>query len=184
MPALTRPPNPWLAEDTFLAAARDLFWTRQNAERDEYERLIYDLAPPAGADLMQKMAAFRGGSAPGIAKDDGYRAVASVMRKIRYPDTSILMDCKDVEGLDLSSLSKVLHFHHPAYPIFSQKAVDALNRIGHPIVYNANLDEDGVGSYAGYIATLDRLKHRIHFTEVPESNCFLTRIVEAALMEY
>ena len=84
----------------------------------------------------------------------------------------------------MERLTTILHFHHPAFPICSRALVDGLNGLGIPAVYRDEVSEEAVLDYAGVIAALDRLKGTVTFENVPESNCFLTRVVEGALVEY
>lgn len=93
------------------------------------------------------------------------------------------METAGVEGLTLPKLTTILHFHHPAFPIYSQALVAGLNALGIPAVYREEITEESVFDYAGVIAALDRLKTMVTFENVPESNCFLTRVVEGALVE-
>lgn len=106
-----------------------------------------------------------------------------ILRTIRYPDVAVLLEAAGVEGLTLPKLTTILHFHHPAFPLYSKALVDGLNALGIPAVYREEVSEESVFDYAGVIAALDRLKTSVTFENVPESNCFLTRVVEGALVE-
>lgn len=106
-----------------------------------------------------------------------------VLRTIRYPNVEPLLEVAGIEGLTMTRLTTVLHFHHPAFPIDSKALVDGLNRLGIPAVFRDEVNEESVLDYAGVIAAIDRLKATVTFENVPESNCFLTRVVEGALVE-
>ncbi|HET6404740.1 MAG TPA: hypothetical protein VFH78_08835 [Candidatus Thermoplasmatota archaeon] len=120
---------------------------------------------------------------PALGKKENEERVRKVLRTIRYPNVEVLLECAGIEGLTLPRLSTVLHFHHPAFPIYSKELVDGLNQLGIPAVFREDLSEEAVMDYAGVIAALDRLKTAVTFENVPESNCFLTRVVESALVE-
>ncbi|HVM45976.1 MAG TPA: hypothetical protein VM582_08590 [Candidatus Thermoplasmatota archaeon] len=120
---------------------------------------------------------------PSLGKKENEEKVRRVLRTIRYPHVEPLLEAQGVEGLTLPRLSAILHFHHPAFPMYSKELVEGLNQLGIPAVYREELGEESVYDYAGVIAALDRLKSNVTFENVPESNCFLTRVVEGALVE-
>lgn len=176
-------PARYLAEPAFLAKAKELFWANQAKEAPEYERILYNLAPPAEGTLLQRMAAFRGRSTTSaLGRLEVETRVTRLMRVVRYPAVEQLLDLKDA-NLTLPQLTQILHFHHPAYPMFSKELVAGLNRLGIPVVFREELSEESLADYAGVIAALDRLKERVTFENVPESNCFLTRVLEGALVQ-
>jgi hypothetical protein len=178
-------PRRYLAEPAFLAELKPLFWANQEREADAYERLIYRLHPPATPEEAQRLLSFRGvGEVPALGKRENAERLARVLRTIRYPNAEALLEFVGVEGLTMERATTILHFHHPAFPIYSRALVDGLHRIGIPAVYRDAVDEEAVFDYAGVIAALDRLKTDVTFENVPESNCFLTRVVEGALVEY
>lgn len=128
---------------------------------------------------------FRGlGAVPALGKRENEEKLKRVLRTIRYPDTLVLQEAAGIEGLTMERLTTILHFHHPAYPIYSTTLVDGLNRLGIAAVHRGEVSEEAVLDYAGVVAALDRLKGTVTFENVPESNCFLTRVVEGALVEY
>ena len=177
-------PKRYLEEPRFLNELKPLFWANQEKEADAYEKLIYKLHPPGSADDCNRLLAFRGlGTVPSLGKSENEQKVQKLLRTIRYPDVSGLLECGSIEGLTLPRLTTVLHFHHPAFPIYSKALVEGLNSLGIPAVFREEITEESVFDYAGVIAALDRLKTSVTFENVPESNCFLTRVVEGALVE-
>jgi len=178
-------PKRYLAEPAFLANLKPLFWANQEKEADAYESLIYRLHPPASAAECERLLTFRNvGAAPALGKRENEERVKRVLRTIRYPDTLPLQDLAGIEGLTMERLTTILHFHHPAFPIYSKTLVEGLNGLGIPAVHRDEVTEEAVLDYAGVIAALDRLKGTVTFENVPESNCFLTRVVEGALVQY
>ena len=177
-------PKRYLEEPKFLNELKPLFWANQAKEADAYERLIYRLHPPASAEECDRILSFRGlGEAPGLGKKENEEKVRRLLRNVRYPHVEALLEAQGIEGLTLPRLTTILHFHHPAFPIYSKALVDGLNSLGIPAVYREEITEESVFDYAGVIAALDRLKTSVTFENVPESNCFLTRVVEGALVE-
>lgn len=178
-------PKRYLEEPRFLHELKPLFWRNQEKEADAYEALIYRLHPPASGDECNRILTFRGvGTVPALGKKENEDKVKRVLRTIRYPDVAALHELAGIEALTMGRLTTILHFHHPAFPIYSTALVDGLNRLGIPAVYRDDVTEEAILDYAGVIAALDRLKGTVTFENVPESNCFLTRVVEGALVEY
>ncbi len=100
---------------------------------------------------------------------------------LHYPETLPIADLRAVSGLDLHILSHYLHFFHHAYPIYTKAACASLERLGAPVPYTKVRDPD---VYGLYIAAIEELKERIPFWDVPETNVYLTRIVQGALDAY
>lgn len=177
-------PTRLVAEPAFLAEVKPLFWKNQAREASQYEKILYNLEENRADHDVEQLVAFRGvGPVPALGKGENAEKVRRVMRTIRYPDVEPLVGLAGVEGMTLPALSTILHFHHPAYPILSKELVRGLNAIGYPVEYRAEITEESLADYSGIMATLDRLKERITFENVPESNCFLTRVLEGALVE-
>jgi hypothetical protein len=178
-------PKRYLAEPSFLANLKPLFWANQEREADAYEKLIYALHPPAHADFANRLLSFRAqGPVAALGKKDTEEKLLRILRTIRYPNVDALADLAGTEGLTLPRLTTILHFHHPAFPIYSQDLVEGLNMLGIACVYREEVSEESIADYAGVMASLDRLKTGVTFENVPESNCFLTRVVEGALVQY
>ena len=134
---------------------------------------------------MNRMLSFRGvGACPALGKRENEEKVQRILRTIRYPHAEPLQEAAGVEGLTMPRLTTILHFHHPAFPIYSKELVEGLNLLGIPAVFREEVSEESVFDYAGVMAALDRLKNDVTFENVPESNCFLTRVVEGALVEH
>lgn len=177
-------PKRYLEEPRFLNELKPLFWRNQEKEADAYEELIYALHPPGSAEECNRLLAFRGlGQAPALGKRENEDKMKRVLRTIRYPHVEVLLDVAGIEGMTMPRLTTILHFHHPAFPIYSKELVEGLNALGIGAVYRDEVTEESVMDYAGVIAALDRLKNSVTFENVPESNCFLTRVVEGALVE-
>ncbi|MHB8586898.1 MAG: hypothetical protein ACYDDF_13805 [Thermoplasmatota archaeon] len=168
--------------DAFLDEVPDLFRRLHEKERDTYEEILYSVRFPISGRLLSRMATFRGGpAAPSLTSDATVSLVSQALAVPTYPSAEILLPLKAIPNLTLPQATAILHFHHPAYPIYSEAAVKTLNRMGFPVAFAKELSADGVAVYEGYIAAIERLKTRIPFADVPETNCFLSCILEGAL---
>jgi hypothetical protein len=108
------------------------------------------------------------------------REAIQMLDRLRYPDTRLISDLRSVSGLDLKVLSHYLHFFHHAYPIYDRESCKGLTRLGIDMPYTLVRDAT---IYQHYIAAIERLKQRAPFQSVPETNVYLTRIVQGALRE-
>ncbi len=100
---------------------------------------------------------------------------------MRYPDTRLISDLRSVAGLDLKTLSHYLHFFHHAYPIYDKDSCKGLEKLGVAMPYTLVRDAT---LYQYYIECIEALKTRAPFWSVPETNVYLTRIVQGALAEF
>jgi hypothetical protein len=164
----------------FFTLVPRLYAAEQAKVQPQYQSLLYSVEHPLHEDTTDRIeAAFRlphpewesSSRRQGIAALDG----------LRYPATAPIARLRAVPGLDLRTLSHYLHFFHHAYPIYSGAACKGLERLGVQVPYVRERDPD---VYALYIAAIEELKERVPFWDVPETNVYLTRIVQAALEAY
>jgi hypothetical protein len=166
--------------DEFFSLVPDLYAAEQRKVQAQYQGLLYGVEHPLHEDATDRIeAAFRlphprweaASRRQGIDALDG----------LRYPDTAPLAQLRAVPGLDLRTLSHYLHFFHHAYPIYSEAACRGLARLGVQVPYVRERDPD---VYRLFIAAIEELKERVPFWDVPETNVYLTRIIQAALEAY
>jgi hypothetical protein len=161
----------------FFARVPELYRKTQAPVHEAYQRLLYAIEHPLAESTTDAIE--QGFGLPHPAWTTGSRRQAIAMLDgLRYPDTRPLSDLRAVAGLDLRVLSHYLHFFHHAYPIYTRRSCATLERLGAAVPYTKVRDPD---IYGLYIAAIDELKERIPFWDVPETNVYLTRIVQAAL---
>jgi hypothetical protein len=164
----------------FFDAVPELYWRTQAPVHEAYQRLLYTIEHPleeATTDAIE--AAF---GLPHPTWNTGARKHAIwLLDGLRYPDTMPIAQLRAIAGLDLRILSHYLHFFHHAYPIYDQDSCKGLARLGVDIPYVRVRDAD---TYALYIQAIEALKERVPFWDVPETNVYLTRIIQAALAAY
>lgn len=165
----------------FFERVPQLFRSAQAPVHEPYQRLLYTVEHPlveTTTDAIEK--AF---GLPHPAWNPGSRveAIELLDRRMRYPATLPIGDLRSIAGLDLRILSHYLHFFHHAYPIYTKESCVGLERLGVPMPFVKVRDAD---IYGLYIAAIEQLKERIPFWCVPETNVYLTRIVQGALHAY
>lgn len=165
----------------FFARVPELYAKAQNPVQPAYQRLLYCVEHPlheSTTDLIEE--AFR---LPRPAWNPGSRrqAIDLLDGHMRYPATLPIGDLRSIAGLDLQTLSHYLHFFHHAYPIYTKESCRGLERLGVPLPYTRVRNAD---IYGLYIAAIEVLKERIPFWCVPETNVYLTRIIQGALHVY
>jgi hypothetical protein len=165
----------------FFAQVPRLFATAQAKVNESYQRLLYTVEHPLVESTTDAIeAAF---ALPHPAWNPGSRiqAIDLLDKHMRYPATTPIGDLRSIAGLDLRILSHYLHFFHHAYPIYTKESCAGLEKLGVPMPYVKVRDPD---IYGLYIAAIDVLKERIPFWCVPETNVYLTRIVQGALHQF
>lgn len=164
----------------FFAQAPRLFAAAQATVHEPYQRLLYTVEHPLAESTTDAIEEAFGLTHPQWSPGSRAEAIA-MLDGLRYPATLPISDLRAVPGLDLHVLSHYLHFFHHAYPIYSKSACAALARLGAPVPYTKVRNPD---IYGLYIAAIEELKERIPFWDVPETNVYLTRIVQGALDAY
>lgn len=164
----------------FFPRVPALYAQAQAAVHEPYQRLLYTLSHPLAEATTDAIEA--GFGLPHPQWNTGSRAHAIwLLDRLRYPDTSALAQLRAIAGLDLRTLSHYLHFFHHAYPIYDEASCKGLQRLGLPMPYVKVRDPD---TYGLYILAIEQLKERLPFWCVPETNVYLTRIVQAALAAF
>ncbi|MES2154921.1 MAG: hypothetical protein V4510_07270 [bacterium] len=161
----------------FFAVVPHNYAEAQRRVNEPYQRLLYTVEHPLSESTTDAIDDAFGLPHPAWTVGSRTEAIA-MLDGLRYPDTSPISDLRSVAGLDLRILSHYLHFFHHAYPIYTRASCAALERLGAPVPYTKVRNAD---IYALYIAAIEELKERIPFWDVPETNVYLTRIVQAAL---
>ncbi|MHB8633041.1 MAG: hypothetical protein ACYDBQ_03605 [Thermoplasmatota archaeon] len=164
----------------FLARVPTLYASEQGRVNEAYQRLLYTIEHPlaeATTDAIEQ--AFALGRPAWNA--GGRQNAIQLLDRLRFPATATIGTLTAIAGLDLTVLSHYLHFFHHAYPIYTRESCRGLERLGVAIPYVKVRDPD---VYGLYIQALEHLKEAIPYWDVPETNVYLTRIVQAALHAY
>jgi len=164
----------------FFAGMPHSYAQAQAAVQAPYQDLLYSVEHPLGPRTTDRIDDAFHLAHPKWTAENRAQAIAA-LDGLRYPDTGPIADLRAVPGLDLRTLSHYLHFFHHAYPIYSEAACKGLARLGAQVPFVRERDPD---VYAEYIRAIEELKERVPFWDVPETNVYLTRIVQAALEAY
>lgn len=165
----------------FFEQVPRLYAQAQAAVNEPYQRLLYTVEHPLTESTTDAIEAAFGLPHPAWNPGSRAEAIELLDRHMRYPATMPIGDLRSIAGLDLRILSHYLHFFHHAYPIYTRESCLGLEKLGVPMPYVKVRDPD---IYGLYIAALEVLKERIPFWCVPETNVYLTRIVQAALHQH
>lgn len=164
----------------FFARVPDLYRSVQADVHAPYQRLLYSIEHPLAETTTDAIEAAFHLEHP--AWNPGSRREAiRLLDGLRYPSTVPISNLRAVAGLDLRILSHYLHFFHHAYPIYTRESCRGLERLGVNIPFTKVRDAD---IYGLYIVAIEQLKERVPFWDVPETNVYLTRIVQGALHAY
>lgn len=162
----------------FFANVPRLYESAQAPVHQGYQRLLYTVEHPLAETTTDAIEAAFGLPHPAWNVGSRRDGIDLLDRAMHYPATRPIGDLRSIAGLNLTVLSHYLHFFHHAYPIYTRESCKGLERLGVAMPYTRVRDPD---LYGLYIAALDVLKERIPFWCVPETNVYLTRIVQGAL---
>jgi hypothetical protein len=88
-----------------------------------------------------------------------------------------------LHGWNTVAVTTLLHTHIPDYPIFGPDEAQGLRRLGYDVEYTDD-PQQAETAYGNMIDALKDLREKARYDQVPESHHFLTRIVQAGLVEY
>ena len=154
-----------------------LYAKAQAPVHEAYQRLLYTIEHPLAESTTDAIEEAFGLPHPHWNTGSRKQAIW-LLDRLRYPETRPIMELRAISGLDLRILSHYLHFFHHAYPIYDEASCKGLAKLGLPMPFVRVRDPD---TYGLYILALEELKERIPFWDVPETNVYLTRIIQAAL---
>ncbi len=164
----------------FFERVPELYRKAQARVHEPYQHLLYHVEHPLAESTTDRIE--EGFGLPHPHWNPGSRTQAiRMLDGMRYPDTRLISDLRSVAGLDLKVLSHYLHFFHHAYPIYDRETCKGLEKLGIAMPYTLVRDAT---IYQHYIMAIEALKQRIPFWCVPETNVYLTRIVQGALREF
>jgi hypothetical protein len=161
----------------FFEQVPALYRKAQATVHEPYQRLLYTVEHEFGPEDLDAIDKAFGFAMPQWAAGSRQEAIR-LLDGMRYPETMPLSNLRAVPGLDLAQISHYLHFFHHAYPLYTREACKGLERLGATVPYVKVRDPD---TYGLYIAAIDELKERVPFWDVPETNVYLTRILQGAL---
>jgi hypothetical protein len=164
----------------FFEQVPALYRQAQATVHEPYQWLLYHVEHEFGPDDLDAIDRAFGFATPQWAAGSRQEAIR-LLDGMRYPETTPLANLRAVPGLDLAQVSHYLHFFHHAYPLYTKEACKGLERLGATVPYVKVRDPD---TYGLYLAAIDELKERVPFWDVPETNVYLTRILQGALHAY
>jgi hypothetical protein len=164
----------------FFEQVPALYRKAQATVHEPYQWLLYHVEHEFGPEDLDAIDKAFGFATPQWAAGSRQEALR-LLDGMRYPETAPLASLRAVPGLDLAQASHYLHFFHHAYPLYTREACRGLERLGAGVPYVKVRDPD---AYGLYIAAIDELKERVPFWDVPETNVYLTRILQGALHAY
>lgn len=164
----------------FFEQVPALYRRAQATVHEPYQKLLYTVEHEFGPEDLDAIDRAFGFATPQWAEGSRMEAIR-LLDSMRYPETIKMANLRAVPGLDLSQISHYLHFFHHAYPLYTREACKGLERLGAPVPFVKVRDPD---TYGLYITAIDELKERVPFWDVPETNVYLTRILQGALHAY
>lgn len=166
------------ARRAFFDNVKASYATAQAKVHEPYQYLLYHVEHPLHPSTTDHIEQGFGLAGPRWTPATRQRAIDILDKSMHYPATQPIAQLPDVPGLTLEVLSHYLHFFHHAYPIYNEASVKGLHALGVRVPWTTARDP---AVYALYIQAIEDLKEHVPFFDVPETNVYLTRIIQAAL---
>lgn len=147
-------------------------WSSRNGFA--YDRVLYAVGYPYGPDDPARVLRF-------VGREDETKAVPPlaalnrVLLESRYPE----LGARSPPGLTAWAWSALAHFLDPSYPMATTSAWQALRMMGFDLP-----EEIAPRAYPAYLEAVDALKARAPVWAVPETNWYLSRVLEVGLSRY
>ena len=106
--------------------------------------------------------------------------IEMIIRTVSYPDVALLEHLLTIEGIDTQRVSEWMHFSTNLYPIYSQKACDALTEMGLDTPYELN----DMASYGLYVSRIEGLKMYAPAKGLPEIGLPRSRMLQLGLERF
>ncbi len=112
--------------------------------------------------------------------EDIVNEVEMVLRTTNYPDVSLLEHLMTLDGVDAQRISEWMHFSTNLFPIYSEKACQALQKMGLDTPYRP----DDIASYGLYVNRIEGLKLHAPAAGLPEIGLPRTRMLQLGLERF
>ena len=103
-----------------------------------------------------------------------------IIRTVSYPDVALLQHLLTIDGIDTQRISEWMHFSTNLYPIYSQKACNALTEMGLETPYKLN----DMASYGLYVSRIEGLKMYAPAKGLPEIGLPRSRMLQLGLERF
>jgi hypothetical protein len=120
------------------------------------------------------------GYGPQAWPEDVVQELVMALMTVRYPDVGLVEHLLTLDGLDAVRVSNWLHFLTNVYPIYSEKACEALDKLGVPTPFRP----DDIASYGLYVQRLEGLKLHAPAAGLPEIGLPRARVLQIGLERF
>ena len=112
--------------------------------------------------------------------EDVIQELVMALMTVRYPDVGLVEHLLTLDGIDAVRVSYWLHFLTNVYPIYSEKACAALDKLGVPTPFKP----DDIASYGLYVQRLEGLKLHAPAAGLPEIGLPRARVLQIGLERF
>lgn len=106
--------------------------------------------------------------------------IEMIIRTVSYPDVALLEHLLTIDGINTERISEWMHFSTNLYPIYSEKACDALNEMGLETPFKL----DDMASYGLYVSRIEGLKMYAPAKGLPEIGLPRSRMLQLGLERF
>ena len=117
---------------------------------------------------------------PFVFPEEVTNEIEMIIRTVSYPDVALLQHLLTIDGIDTQRISEWMHFSTTLYPIYSQKACEALTEMGLETPYKL----DDMASYGLYVSRIEGLKMYAPAKGLPEIGLPRSRMLQLGLERF
>ncbi|MEC8353250.1 MAG: hypothetical protein VXZ47_02795, partial [Candidatus Thermoplasmatota archaeon] len=146
---------------------------------DNYSDALFAIQNKASMEHI-KVAENWANRQPYVFPEEVANEIEMIIRTVSYPDVALLEHLLTIEGIDTQRVSEWMHFSTNLYPIYSQKACDALTEMGLETPYDLN----DMASYGLYVSRIEGLKMYAPAKGLPEIGLPRSRMLQLGLERF
>ena len=146
---------------------------------EEYSKAIFAIQDKASMEHI-RVAESWSQRQPFVFPEEVTNEIEMIIRTVSYPDVALLQHLLTIDGIDTQRISEWMHFSTNLYPIYSQKACDALTEMGLETPYKL----DDMASYGLYVSRIEGLKMYAPAKGLPEIGLPRSRILQLGLERF
>ena len=150
-----------------------------SVDDEEYSKAIFAIQSKASMEHI-KVAENWSQRQPFVFPEEVTNEIEMIIRTVSYPDVALLQHLLTIDGIDTQRISEWMHFSTNLYPIYSQKACNALTEMGLETPYKL----DDMASYGLYVSRIEGLKMYAPAKGLPEIGLPRSRMLQLGLERF
>ena len=146
---------------------------------EDYSKTLFAIQDKASMEHIQ-VAEKWSNRKPFAFPEEIVNEIEMIIRTVSYPDVALLEHLLTIDEIDTQRISEWMHFSTNLYPIYSQKACQALTDLGLETPFNLG----DMASYGLYVLRIEGLKMYAPAKGLPEIGLPRSRMLQLGLERF